>query len=226
MPPEGRDGAFVTALDHLFLWVRSKRLLLRFTVFTRILLAAGFIPTGLVKLLGRRFTTIPVDEPIGAFFEAMYQTGMFWNFLGATQVVAGALLLVPRFAHLGAVCFLPIIVSINVINIALGFGLTTAITFLMALAALYLLLWDYHRLRSILTTRPLERLTEVPNFRLDRWETIGFTVFAAALLAVFLSTRGFGSVQATNLIIPLGAAAGLFTLLRFCWIVWRGRSAP
>jgi len=53
-----------------------------------------------------------------------------------------------------------------------------------------------------------------------------FTVFAAALLAVFLSTRGFGSVQATNLIIPLGAAAGLFTLLRFCWIVWRGRRAP
>ena len=96
----------------------------------------------------------------------------------------------------------------------------------MALAALYLLLWDYHRLRSILTTRPLERLTEVPNFRLDRWETIGFTVFAAALLAVFLSTRGFGSVQATNLIIPLGVAAGLFTLSRFCWIVWRGRSAP
>jgi len=66
----------------------------------RILLAAGFIPTGLVKLLNQRFTTLPVESPIGAFFEAMYQTGLYWQFLGLTQVLAGCMLLVPAFAHL------------------------------------------------------------------------------------------------------------------------------
>lgn len=43
----------------------------RFTLFTRVLLAAGFIPTGMVKLLGQRFTSISPGHPIGAFFEAM-----------------------------------------------------------------------------------------------------------------------------------------------------------
>ena len=40
----------VVVLDEFFRRVRSKDLLLRFTLFTRILLAAGFIPTGMVKL--------------------------------------------------------------------------------------------------------------------------------------------------------------------------------
>ena len=215
----------VTVLDGLFGWVRSSRLLLRFTLFTRILLAAGFIPTGLVKLLGRRFGTIPVDEPIGAFFEAMYQTGLFWNFIGATQVVAGALLLVPRFAHLGALLFLPVVVSINVVNLALGFGLTTVITFLMTLAVLYLLLWDYDRFRGLLTRRPFARRPELPAYRLDRWEIAGFALFAVTLLGFFLFTRNFVSAEVAKLSVPTGVAAGLFTASRFFWIVWRDRRA-
>ena len=63
----------VAVVDEFFLRVRSKALVFRFTVFTRVLLAASFIPTGMVKLLGRRFTTIPDSTPIGAFFESMYQ---------------------------------------------------------------------------------------------------------------------------------------------------------
>ncbi len=212
----------VTALDRLFHWIRSSRLLLRFTVFTRIMLAAGFIPTGLVKLFGQRFTTIPVDEPIGAFFEAMYQTGLFWNFIGATQFAAGILLLVPRCAHVGAMVFLPVVVSINIINVALGFGLTTVITLFMVLAVLYLLLWDYDRFRSILTNRPLEG-PAVPFHRLDRWETAGFTVFALTLLAFFLDTRSFVPTGAAGFNMALGVGAGLFTASRFFWILWRDR---
>ncbi|MFT5143546.1 MAG: hypothetical protein ACI80V_001179 [Rhodothermales bacterium] len=60
------------------------------------MLAAGFIPTDTVKLLGHRFTTISPDLPIGAFFEAMYQTGLFWRFIGLAQVVAGILSLFPE----------------------------------------------------------------------------------------------------------------------------------
>lgn len=146
----------VAVIDELFVRIRSTGFFLRFTLFTRILLAAGFIPTGMVKLLGERFTTLPDTTPIGAFFESMYQTGLFWNFIGAVQVVAGVLLLIPRHAHLGALLFLPVIASINVINVALGFGLTTVITALMLLAALYLCCWDYDRFRSLFTTRPFE----------------------------------------------------------------------
>ena len=51
----------------------------------------GFIPTGLVKLLGHRFTQISSDNPIGLFFEVLYQSGAYWHFIGAAQMVAGAL---------------------------------------------------------------------------------------------------------------------------------------
>ena len=214
----------VTFLDDFFLRVRSKDLLLRFTLFTRILLAAGFIPTGMVKLLGQRFTTIPDSStPIGAFFESMYQTGLFWNFIGAVQVAAGVLLLSPRHAHLGALLFLPVIASINVINIALGFGLTTVITAFMLLAALYLCCWDYDRFRGLFTPRPFEARQRIPTLELDRWEGAGFTVFAIALLAFFGWTRGFVPELVARLAVPTGLAAGVFTLLRFGVVARRRR---
>ncbi len=143
----------VENVDRLFVWVRSKPFFLRLTLFTRILLAAGFVPTGMVKLLGRRFTLMSVETPIGAFFEAMYQTGLYWQFLGASQVLAGLLLLVPRWAHLGALLFVPIMVNIFVVTVSLGFQGTPVVTGLMLLAVVYLCAWDYHRVRGIFTER-------------------------------------------------------------------------
>ena len=82
-------------LDRMFVWIRNQAWLYRFTWVTRILLAAGFFPTGLVKLMGHRFTLLSVDNPVGAFFEAMYQTGLYWRFLGLSQMIAALLLFVP-----------------------------------------------------------------------------------------------------------------------------------
>ena len=76
-------------------WARAQPWLGRFTLMNRILLAMAFLPTGAVKATGQRFTTLPVEDPIGFFFEAMYRTGPFWNFVGAVQVLSAVLLLVP-----------------------------------------------------------------------------------------------------------------------------------
>lgn len=209
----------IKALDRLFVRVRSRGLLFRFTVLTRILLAAGFIPTGLAKLLGQRFTRLPESTPIGAFFEAMYQTGIFWNFIGTTQVAAGVLLLIPRFAHLGALLFLPVIAGILAVVVGVGFGTgTTLVTLLMSLAVMYLLLWDYDRLRGILTTRPFPEGRGVTTPVLDRWERAGFIVFAGSLLVYFGFTRSFVSAQVGRAALWVGLAAGAFTLLRFLTI--------
>lgn len=209
-------------VDRLFVWVRSKPLFYRVTLFTRIMLAAGFIPTGMVKLLGQRFTLLPVGTPIGAFFEAMYQTGLFWHFIGASQVVAGLLLLLPPVAHLGALLFLPIIGCIVVITIALSFGNTVIVVTVMLLAVLYLLLWDYDRFKSVLTMRPLEVPPGIKGYRLDNWERAGFAVFAAALLTFFLFTRGFAPASVASVAVVVGVVAGLVTLVRFVVVVRRG----
>lgn len=209
-------------IDRLFEWIRSSPFCYRFALFTRLLLAAGFIPTGMVKLLGHRFTIISVDSPIGAFFEAMYQTGLYWNFLGLCQVVAGILLLIPRLAHIGAMLFLPIMVNIFVITVSLEFGGTSYVTGPMVLAVVFLCVWDLHRFRSILTLQP--KTVAVVEHRLDKWEKIGFGIWAVALIGFFGFLRSSWILGGRLAIVAvvIGVLAGLFTLLRFLWC-WRTR---
>jgi small-conductance mechanosensitive channel len=204
-------------LDRLFYWIRATPFFLRLTLFTRCLLAAGFIPTGTVKLLGHRFTSISTESPVGAFFEAMYQTGGYWRFLGLCQVIAGILVLFPRLAHLGAALFLPIMVNIFVITVTLHFKGTWAVTGMMVIAVLYLCIWDYDRFRSLVTLEPW-RLGAIPTRTLDRWERAGFFIFGAAIIGVFGTTRGLSSTQWIPICLGVGLLAGLFTLTRFLFV--------
>ena len=214
----------MTMIDRLFAWVRGSALLYRFTLFTRALLIAGFIPTGMVKLLGRRFTSLGLDSPVGAFFECMYQTGFYWRFLGFSQVLAAVLLVFPRTAHLGAAIFLPIMLNIFVITVSVGFTGTPVITGLMVLAAAYLCFWDYDRFRPLLTRAPLER--QLVRHRLDPWESAGFVVFTLALVSFFGLIRSLFPRAAAPILLVVGTLAGLFTLSRFLWLRWKKRLEP
>ena len=129
--------------------LREVRWLRWFTVLTRVLLALGFTPSGLTKVLGNRFTILGLDNPVGFFFEAMYRSGFYWNFLGVCQLTAALLLLIPRTATLGAIVYFPIILNIFVITVSMEFRGTPVITGLMLLANIYLLCWDYERLKCL-----------------------------------------------------------------------------
>ena len=48
----------------------------------RIGLGITFVLSGIRKLPGVKFTILPVDNPVGAYFHAMYETGFYWNFIG------------------------------------------------------------------------------------------------------------------------------------------------
>lgn len=129
--------------------IQNKKIFILFTWFTRILLAIGFTPSGLKKLLGQRFTSLGLDSPVGFFFEALYQTGWYWNFLGAAQLFAALLLLIPRTAYAGALLYLPIIVNIFIIVVAMNFKGTPYIAGLMLLATIYLLFWDWPKTKKM-----------------------------------------------------------------------------
>ncbi len=145
----------ITTLDSIHRRIVNLPLTSAFTTLTRVLLAIGFIPPGLTKLLGTRFTLIPAEaSAIGLFFEGFFQSGEYYGFVGLMQVVAGVLLLVPRTALLGALIYLPIIGNIFVITVAMGFQGTWVIAGLMLLADVYLLAWDYDRLRTVLFRDP------------------------------------------------------------------------
>ena len=143
-----------SSFDRVHAGVRRSAWLRRFTVLTRVLLALGFLPSGITKLLGNRFTVLGIDSPVGFFFEAFYRSGFYWNFIGACQLAAAALLVVPRTATLGALVYFPIILNIFIITVSIGFQGTPFITGLMLLANLYLLCWDYDRLKCLLARRP------------------------------------------------------------------------
>lgn len=120
---------------------------------TRYILAFAFIPSGMKKILGQRFTSISTDNPIGYFFEALYRTGMYWNFLGWGQLIAAVLMMTQLFATLGNLIFFFIITNIFFITVSMHFTGTWLIALLMLFASTCLLLWDLNRLQYIISQK-------------------------------------------------------------------------
>jgi hypothetical protein len=69
-------------LDGIHVSITRRWWLQLFTVFTRILLAVGFIPPSIKKILHQPFTILPDSNPVGHYFNALYQTGFYYEFLG------------------------------------------------------------------------------------------------------------------------------------------------
>jgi hypothetical protein len=189
--------------------------LYRLALITRMLLALAFVPTALVKVRGMRFTSIGIESPVGFFFEAMYRTGAYWQFIGWAQLVAGVLLLIPQTATLGALLFFPVILNIFIITVALDFTGTWVVTGLMLLASLFLLCWDWHRLAPIIFGPDAAyRVAAAPVF--PRIERIGFAVGFMGATVVLFWTRGMvlGGLPSASLLlgIGIGFVGGLMVL--------------
>ena len=101
--------------------IRSNYKLAIFVWLTRFLLAFAFIPSGMKKVLGQRFTNIGIEHPIGFFFEALYRSGMYWNFIGWGQIFAALLLMTQRFSTLGNIIYFFIISNICFITLSMHF---------------------------------------------------------------------------------------------------------
>ncbi len=121
-----------------------------FAVFCRIMLALAFIISAIVKIKGERFASgLPVNNPMGHYFEALHQTEYYYTFIGISQLIIAILLLIPRTAYLGALMYFPVILNICILTYAVRFEGTRVTTF-MLLASLYLLCWYYDRIKCIL----------------------------------------------------------------------------
>ena len=139
-------------LDRLHFQVKENRWLRYFAVFNRIALAVGFIIAGLVKIMGERFASgLSVNDPMGHYLEALHQTGYYYTFIGVLQVTSAILLLIPSTATLGAILYFPIILNICVLSFAVRFEGSLLSSPLMVLANLYLLCWDYDKLKFIVS---------------------------------------------------------------------------
>jgi len=136
--------------EELYHEAKTDKWFQNFAVFCRIALAASFILAGFIKIMGERFAAgLPSNNPLGHYFDALYLTGYYYTFIGIAQIIIAILLLIPRTSLLGALMYFPIIVNICVLTYATRFDGTRGVT-MMVLASLFLLIWDYDRLKHIL----------------------------------------------------------------------------
>ncbi len=161
-------------------------------IHLRYLVGFAFIPSGLIKLMGERFTSIQPDNPVGYFFEALYQSGMYWNFLGGVQVIAGILLITQRYATLGALMFFAILTNIWIITLSLSFNGTWIITSLMMIAVVILLIWDQHKLLPIINqTSAINDFPEPSRI----WVNAGI-IYAVCFISLCLMGNVNGNIYA------------------------------
>lgn len=149
-------------------------------VFTRMALGGGFVFASIIKIKGNRFTTVSQeDAPFGTamhFFETMYQTGIYWQFLGWCQLLAGFLLMTQRYSKLGTVINFPIILNVFVITISMDFNFTPMITGMMLLANTFLLIWHWNELKILLNlTLQKEVYNKLEHEKI--WEITGLVLF-------------------------------------------------
>ena len=173
-------------LDHLYKDCKRNQWLRYFAVFCRVALALGFIPSGMVKVMGERFTALPSNHPLGHYFDALYLTGFYYKFIGVSQLTAALLLLIPRTTLLGAILYLPIIFNICVLTYATRFE-GTRIATLMLLANLYLLFWDYARLKHVLPLASSGDVGTTPNQKMSvKFPLVFLGCVVAAVVSVIV----------------------------------------
>ena len=149
----------ITTFEQFYLKIKGNRWYWLFSIFCRLALAFAFIVAGMVKILGERFASGLSDiHPMGAYLEALHHTRYYYTFIGISQVIAAVLLLIPRTVTLGALLYFPIIVNIWLLSYAVRFEGSIVTSPLMLLANMYLLVWNYDRLRFIL---PLKKFSDL-----------------------------------------------------------------
>ncbi|WP_394747826.1 hypothetical protein [Spongiimicrobium salis] len=152
-----------------------------FIIYTRFLIGGTFVFASVIKIQGNRFTrdsgaSNPIDSA-WHFFETMYQSGLYWKFIGLGQLVAGLLLMTQRYAKLGAIVNFPIILNIFIITLSYYFAYTPVVTGLMLLANILLLLWDWNEIKILFNLTPT--MDEGNRLEKDKlWQITGLLLFS------------------------------------------------
>jgi uncharacterized membrane protein YphA (DoxX/SURF4 family) len=184
--------SITTRLDQIHAQARQNRWLWYFSIFCRLVLVLGFIPSGIVKISGERFAAgLSVNHPMGHYLEALHHTGYYYTFIGIVQLMAALLLLFPRTVTLGAMLYLPIILNICILSFAVRFEGSYLTAPLMVLANLYVLFWNYDRIKFILPFRKVSShlIVEKPAKYSNRFPVrflFAVIVIIGLLLAYFL----------------------------------------
>ena len=149
-------------------------------IYTRYLIGGAFVFASIIKIKGNRFTGNSGEHnPIDSawhFFETMYQSGLYWKFIGFGQLLAGCLLMTQKYAKLGALINFHIILNIFIITLSYYFAFTPVITGMMLFANVLLIFWEWNELKILFNITP--EIYNTPRLEKDiLWQLTGLILF-------------------------------------------------
>jgi len=200
-----------------------------FTIYLRYLIGGAFIIAafGMGKINGEALhmnsAEVPLQDlqPIQQFFRIIGYSGLYWQFIGWSQIIAGVLLMTHRFATVGAIVFFALISNIFVITINYDFSGTPVVTGLMLLATTFLLLWDLDRLQFLLVRRLPETLPPSPPLPVADhpfWMYLGCIMIASITFMALLRVNTM-----IQLVVPF--LEGLIAFILFFTVISKRRSS-
>jgi uncharacterized membrane protein YphA (DoxX/SURF4 family) len=156
------------------------------TVGIRIFLGFIFFTAGMGKLTNGDYFPLTMFPMSLEKILAPYGLSLWGAFVAWSQVVIGLLLMSQRFATLGAIMCLPLILNIFVITVSIGFVGTPYLNGFLIALNLFLLAADYHKIKflfmddiSAFKQTPLRR--NYAKIDLLCFAGIGFCLAAGAL---------------------------------------------
>lgn len=148
-----------------------------------------------------------------------YNLGLYGIFIALSQVIIGFMLLVKRFATLGAIMAIPMLANILMITISLEWQGTPYIAAFLLACNVYLLIYDFHKIKFLLaddTTALREIKLRRKDLQLDVLYLLGLL-----LILVAVSLRSLIPDSAPNI-----AYAGLASfVLIYLYELWKNRKA-
>lgn len=184
----------IQTFEQHYIKIKDNKWYWMFSIFCRFTLAYAFLVAGIVKIVNERFASGLSDlHPMGAYLEALHHTGYYYEFIGVAQVTAAVLLLIPRTVTLGALLYFPIIVNIWLLSYSVRFEGSIVTSPLMVLANLYLIVWNYDRLRYILPFKKFSDLgiIQKPTKYSAKFPFLFFTI-VVVIVTLTISVARFG----------------------------------
>ncbi|HEX9930804.1 MAG TPA: hypothetical protein VGB02_19885 [Pyrinomonadaceae bacterium] len=147
----------------------------------RIFLGFIFFTAGMGKLTHGHYFPLTMFPMSLSKILAPHGLSLWGEFVAWSQVLIGFLLMSQRFATIGAIMSLPLILNIFVITVSLGFMGTPYLNGFLIFLNLFLLAADYHKLKFLF----MEDVSEFRHIRLRRnfWQ-VDLVWFAGLVLCL------------------------------------------
>ena len=151
----------------------------------RIFLGFIFFTAGMGKLTHGHYFPLTMFPMSLSKILAPHGLSLWGEFVAWSQVLIGFLLMSQRFATIGAIMSLPLILNIFVITVSLGFMGTPYLNGFLIFLNLFLLAADYHKLKFLF----MEDVSEFRHIRLRRnfWQ-VDLVWFAGLILCLAAGT--------------------------------------